>query len=149
VTAHTIAELLLLLASGALLGSMLFFAIVVAPIVFTALPSDAAGRFLRLLFPRYYTWGLIVSALATLPAVLILWLDAVLMALVTALFLLARQFLMPRINASRDAALAGDAVAKRRFNQLHGFSVFINLVQMLMLLAVFVHAAFDWAAPPL
>jgi hypothetical protein len=145
VTPDHIVEILLLLASGALLGSMLFFAVIVAPIVFTALPSDAAGNFLRRLFPRYYTWGVVVSALATVPAVLILWLDAVLMAVVTLLFVLARQFLMPRINESRDAALAGDAVAKRRFNRLHGLSVLINLVQMLLLLAVFVHAALGWA----
>ena len=37
-----------------LLGGMLFFPIVVAPVVFVALPAAEAGTFLRAMFPRYY-----------------------------------------------------------------------------------------------
>jgi hypothetical protein len=131
--------ILALLLSGGLFGSMLFFAVVTAPTVFKALPEDQAGRFLRELFPRYYTWGMIVSFLAAVACVFLDRMDLVLTALVFALFVLARQVLMPRINTSRDAALAGDKAAARRFLRLHGLSVLINLVQMIILLAVFAH----------
>jgi hypothetical protein len=131
--------ILALLLSGGLFGSMLFFAVVTAPTVFKALPEDQAGRFLRELFPRYYTWGMILSFLAAAACAFLDRMDLVLTALVFALFVLARQVLMPRINKSRDAALAGDKAAARRFLRLHGLSVLINLVQMIILLAVFAH----------
>jgi hypothetical protein len=131
--------ILALLLSGGLFGSMLFFAVVTAPTVFKALPEDQAGRFLRELFPRYYTWGMIVSFLAAVACVFLDRMDLVLTTLVFVLFVLARQVLMPRINTSRDAALAGDKAAARRFLRLHGLSVLINLVQMIILLAVFAH----------
>ena len=47
-----------------LLGGMLFFPIVVAPIVFTSLPELEAGQFLRSMFPRYYLFMIFFSALA-------------------------------------------------------------------------------------
>ena len=58
---------------GGLAGSMLFFAFVVAPTVFRALPGEHAGPLLRALFPRYYLWGLVAALLTTLLA---LWADA-------------------------------------------------------------------------
>lgn len=131
--------ILALLLSGGLFGSMLFFAVVTAPTVFKALPEDQAGRFLRELFPRYYTWGMIVSFLAAVACVFLDRSDLILTAVVFVLFVLARQVLMPRINSSRDAALAGDKAAAKRFLRLHGLSVLINLVQMIILLAVFAH----------
>ena len=131
--------ILALLLSGGLFGSMLFFALVTAPTIFKALPEDQAGRFLRALFPRYYTWGMAVSFLAAVACAFLDRSDLILMALVFVLFLLARQILMPKINSSRDAALAGDKQAAKRFLRLHGLSVLINLVQMIILLAVFAH----------
>ena len=121
---------------GGLLGSMLFFAIVVAPTVFRALPGDAAGKLLRALFPRYYLWGLVVAVLATLLAAPA---DAgavviVICALVAVLFVFSRQQLLPAINRARDARGA-EAQAERRFRRLHGLGMFINLAQMLLLLA--------------
>lgn len=131
--------ILALLLSGGLFGSMLFFALVTAPTVFKALPEDQAGRFLRELFPRYYTWGMAVSFLAVVACAFLDHSDLVLTAVVFGLFVVSRQVLMPRINASRDAALTGDKQAAKRFLRLHGLSVLINLVQMIVLLAVFAH----------
>jgi hypothetical protein len=63
------------------------------------------------------------------------------LSLATALgFLLARQVLMPAINAARDAAMA-DPAAARRFDRLHRASVMLNGVQVLLLLAAFAAAA--------
>lgn len=129
---------------GALAGSMLFFAVVVAPSVFRALPAEQAGKFLRLLFPRYYLWGLALALLCCLAA----WLataSVVITAtcvLVTLLFIYARQVLLPRINRARDAMLGGDAAAAQRFNRLHRLSVVINLLQLLLLLGVAIYLLF-------
>jgi hypothetical protein len=121
---------------GALAGSMLFFALVVAPRVFRSLTPDQAGKFLRSFFPGYYTWGLI---LATASAAIATWSSPMLSlacAAVAVLFVYARQSLMPKINAARDAQLELDAEAEGRFNRLHLQSVVINGAQLLVLLGV-------------
>jgi hypothetical protein len=127
---------LLIWMSGTLAGSMLFFGIVVAPKVFQALPSQQAGVFLRALFPRYYAWGLIVALLSLVAAFFVDLAASLGCAAVAALFVYARQVLMPRINGARDAALAGDHQAKQRFDRLHRLSVIINGLQLLLLLAI-------------
>ena len=116
-------------------GSMVFFAGVVAPLVFTRLPEDVAGRFIRALFPWYYLVLGVVSGGAALAA------GAAgqpgLAAGVAAVglgFFYARQILMPRINALRDRELDGDAAAGARFRRDHRRSVLLNLGQMLALL---------------
>lgn len=129
-------QAILLWILGGLAGGMLFFALVVAPTVFRALPAEQAGGFLRALFPRYYLWGLVTAILATLTA---LFADAggmvvVACGIVTVLFVFARQHLLPAINRARDARLDGGDGA-RRFRRLHGLSVVINLIQLLISIA--------------
>jgi hypothetical protein len=122
-----------------LLGGMVFFASVMAPLVFTRLPAAEAGRFIRAVFPWYYLFVLINAAVAAV-ALLPRWL-AVVMAVVAGMTVWLRWWLMPRINGWSDAAQAprdapGDAaaagVAKRRFDQGHRASVLLNMLQMLL-----------------
>ncbi len=120
---------------GVLVGSMLFFAATVAPTVFRSLSADQAGLFLRAFFPKYYSWGAIVALIAAvfaLPANSVVGVGCLLVAL---LFVLARQVLMPRINRARDDELSSVPGAPERFQRLHRWSVMINGVQMLLLLA--------------
>jgi len=127
---------ILLWVVGALAGSMVFFAIVVAPKVFQSLPPDQAGIFLRSFFPGYYTWGLL---LATASALIAVWSNAILglaCAAVAVLFAYARQILMPKVNAARDAQLRRDTEAGKRFNRLHLQSVVINGAQLLVLIGI-------------
>ena len=44
----------------------------------------------------------------------------------------ARQVLMPQINATRDMQLQGNAEAKKRFGRLHGLSVAVNFIQLIV-----------------
>lgn len=127
-------EIVILLV-GALVGSMLFFAVTVAPTVFRALPAEHAGSFLRALFPKYYLWGLIVALLAAVLATTASTSVAAACLLVALLFVFARQALMPRINQARDQESEGITEAGRRFKMLHLWSVLINGFQMLVLLA--------------
>ena len=121
---------------GALIGSMLFFAVTVAPTVFRALSAEQGGKFLRRFFPQYYLWGIALGILCTLAALLSG--SAVvtgLCVLVTALFVYARQWLMPRINRARDRELDGETAAGDAFKRLHLQSVLVNLLQLVLLIA--------------
>jgi len=118
--------------AAAVLGSMLFFAAVVAPLVFAHFPEADAGAFIRRLFPRYYDVLAVVTAAGSLFA-----LGSVvggLMSAVMVLFVFSRFWLMPRINDARDAG------REARFALLHRASVIINMLQMLALIGVLVLA---------
>lgn len=135
-----IAEVVAGLALALTFGGMTFFSAVMAPLVFTQLPFETAAGFIRRVFPWYYlVMGL--CALAALVALgfsaLPVWLMVV-MALVSVGFVVARQGLMPRINAARDGELAGEAGAARRFKTLHRLSVLINAAQWLAVLTVLI-----------
>jgi hypothetical protein len=127
-----------LFATALLLGGMVLFAAIVAPSVFRLLEPAAAGRFLRGFFPLYYVYGAALAGAAAFAFVPLAWEAAIVMAVVAVGFVFARQGLMPRINAYRDAELAGDASAKRPFARLHGLSVVVNLGQMLLTAAVLI-----------
>ena len=131
------ASMLLIWLTGALAGSMLFFAIAVAPTVFRALPAEAAGSFLRRLFPLYFLWGLLMSLLCTITAI---YAEELLIgsicALVAILFAYARYSLLSRINRARDRKMDGDPTADRQFKRLHLQSVLINAAQLLLLIGI-------------
>ena len=123
-----------------LLGAMLFFPSVVAPAIFTSLPEAQAGAFLRSMFPRYYGFMITLSLIAAF-----LFLvgndESAYTAAIACLFvgvstLWVRQWLLPRINAARDAQLAGDVEAGRRFDRDHKLSVGINLLQLILLAGI-------------
>jgi hypothetical protein len=123
-----------------LLGAMLFFPSVVAPVVFTSLPEAQAGAFLRSMFPRYYAFMIALSLIAAL-LFLVDSNQSAFLATLVCLFvgvstLWVRQWLLPRINAARDAQLAGDTEAGRRFDRDHKLSVGINMVQLVLLVGI-------------
>jgi len=122
--------LVALFLSALLFGGMTLYSFGLAPLVFSQLPAETAGRFIRGAFSWYYLFVLGVAAAASLVFVAVDPLAASLMALVAVLGIVARQVLMPRINAARDAQLAGDGAAKALFGRLHGLSVAINFVQL-------------------
>ncbi|AGA28000.1 DUF4149 domain-containing protein [Singulisphaera acidiphila] len=123
------------LALTAWVGSNLFFSFGVAPLVFQVLSPEAGAKFVRALFPRYYTWGAIAGAIA-LPAYLgvplsfqefrgpIVALQALMIVAGTLIMLYAANSLTPAINAARDAGPTGQAL----FDRLHRRSVWLNVV---------------------
>lgn len=122
--------------TGLVVGGMLFFGGVVAPLVFSRLPGEVSGGFIRQMFPIYY---LVMGAGIGIAALLLAFgrpLDALLLLLVSLGFLYARQIMMPKINHLRDAELAGDAGAGVRFARWHRYSVWLNGAQLVVLVVV-------------
>ena len=123
-----------------LLGGMLFFPIVVAPVVFMSLPEAQAGSFLRAMFPRYYVFMIVLSLAAStmyqLSEGAVVSVAALVCLGVGLSTLWVRQGLLPRINAARDAQLAGDVNAGKAFDRGHKLSVSMNIVQLVLLVAL-------------
>lgn len=127
--------------TGGLLGSMIFFAAIVAPAAFRLLPDDIRPRYLGGIFPRYYRWGAIVAALAAVASFPVSTVAAVTLALVALAFTGVRQWLLPPIDRAREGRAAGEAEAAARFARLHRISVLINVTQMIALAAAVVALA--------
>jgi hypothetical protein len=129
----TLFDAVYLIAMAAWVGSILFFSFGVAPIIFQVLSPEAAARFVRTLFPRYYAWGATSGALALAAftcGVLTHPEFRGLAALIQIGFLLSGVLVMlycgnsltPAINKARDAG----PDQGQRFDRLHRLSVRLN-----------------------
>ncbi len=125
-----------LFATALCLGGMVFFAACVAPLVFSRLPAEHAGRFIRGMFPVYYLYVLGLSAAASVALIPLSLVAAGLAGAVALSALWLRQVLMRTINRLSDASQAGDAAAGVRFKRMHRLSVIMNVLQMAVLAAV-------------
>ena len=112
-----------------ILGIMLFFSFVIAPVVFTTLDEDNARKFIRKIFPFYYNVNLAISFVVLLTFLFLskLGVDFYLILLITILFATSNYLLMPLINKYRDEK------QDKKFKYSHFISVVINFVQMICL----------------
>ena len=62
----------------------------------------------------------------------------ILLTFVTLSFLYNRNFLTPLINKFRDLELTGDKVAKKKFKLMHFLSVFLFIVNFLLLSCILI-----------
>ena len=112
-----------------ILGIMLFFSFVIAPVVFTTLDEDNARKFIRRIFPFYYNVNLAISFVVLLTFLFLskLGVDFYLILLITILFAISNYLLMPLINKYRDEK------QHKKFKYTHFISVIINFIQMIFL----------------
>ena len=112
-----------------ILGIMLFFSFVIAPVVFTSLDEDNARKFIRRIFPFYYNVNLAISFIVLLLFLFLskLGIDFYLILIITILFAISNYLLMPLINKYRDEK------QDKKFKYSHFISVVINFVQMICL----------------
>ena len=122
-------EQVIMYLTAMILGIMLFFSFVIAPVVFTTLDEDNARKFIRRIFPFYYNVNLAISFIVLLLFLLLskLGVDFYLILLITILFATSNYLLMPLINKYRDEK------QDKKFKYSHFISVVINFVQMICL----------------
>ena len=125
-------ELISFYLASAILGIMVFFSFVVAPVTFSTLNEESARKFIRKIFPFYYNVNLALSSLAIVIYVILksFNLNFYLILLVSVLFAVSNYILMPLINKYRDEK------KDKKFRYSHFLSVIINFVQILLLLII-------------
>ena len=111
------------------LGIMLFFSFILAPMIFKVLPPDNAGVFIRAIFPYYYLVNLLILGLVS--GFYIFYQTFILgfyLVLTSALlFFFNLVYLMPKINKLKDER------NEKAFKISHFISVVINFAQLIML----------------
>ena len=117
-----------------ILGIMLFFSFVIAPVVFTTLDENNARKFIRRIFPFYYNVNLGVSLIVLITFILSskIGVDFYIILVITVLFATSNYLLMPLINKYRDEK------QEKKFKYSHFVSVLINFVQMICLVFILV-----------
>ena len=112
-----------------ILGIMLFFSFVIAPVVFTTLDDENARKFIRRIFPFYYNVNLVISfiVLVTFFFLSKFGIEFILILTITILFAISNYYLMPLINKYRDEK------QNKKFKYSHFISVVINFIQMIFL----------------
>ena len=112
-----------------ILGIMLFFSFVIAPVVFTTLDEGNARKFIRRIFPFYYNVNLAISLVVLLTFFFLsnFGIKFVLILTITILFAISNYYLMPLINKYRDEK------QNKKFKYSHFISVVINFIQMIFL----------------
>jgi len=130
------ASILTLLGLAFLTGGMVFFGAIVAPLVFTQLPPNIAGPFIRTMFPFYYAYLATTALLATIGYALSrqrvsMFVSAAIVVVTIWLWF----WWIPALDAMR---LAGDAAG---FARGHTLSVWVNGAQLLAALGLLLRAA--------
>ena len=117
-----------------ILGIMLFFSFVIAPVVFTTLDENNARKFIRRIFPFYYNINLGISFIVLITFILLskIGVDFYLILTITVLFGISNYLLMPLINKYRDEK------QDKKFKYSHFLSVIINFLQMICLVFILV-----------
>tara|TARA_B100000524_G_scaffold345297_1_gene243710 strand:+ start:134 stop:523 length:390 start_codon:yes stop_codon:yes gene_type:complete len=112
-----------------ILGIMLFFSFVIAPVVFTTLDDENARKFIRRIFPFYYNVNLVISFIVLLTFFFLskFGIEFILIITITILFAISNYYLMPLINKYRDEK------QNKKFKYSHFISVVINFIQMIFL----------------
>ena len=128
-----------------LIGSMIFFTAVVSPSVFATLSSNASSKFLRLVSPRMFLFGIIITSLCFLLSILLNNnLASILLAIITLSFFLNRNYLTPRINKYRDEELEGNQRAVTLFKRMHLLSVLLFVLNFILLISIMVINYYDY-----
>jgi hypothetical protein len=110
---------------------MLFFSFVIAPTVHKFLPKAQSGPYIRRLFPIYYiiNAGLTLGSLIAIASLGVFNAIFYANAIILVLFALSYFYLMPTINKQKTKN-------NRKFKILHGSSVAVNFIQIILLISI-------------
>ena len=109
-----------------IIGGMVAFQVLFAPLLFVKLEMSIARKFIRIFFPYYYLYFGVLSLCGFIFSLFVTNLihTGIMMAC-TLGFIVSRQLLMPRANVATDAG------NKTLFARYHRATVLINTIQLL------------------
>ena len=119
-----------------LIGSLIFFSLVVAPNVFISLDQKSARKFIRNIFPKLYLWSFLLSMIVTLSIIYHGIIYSMIFLIISSGFLFSRLFLVKWINEVSDIKQKTKNQIKK-FKFLHSLSVFIFITQIISMAIIY------------
>lgn len=121
-----------------LVGSLIFFSLVVAPNVFISLDQKSARKFIRSIFPKLYLYAFLISIIIALLIIYQGTIYSVLFFLISFGFLFSKIFLVKWINDVSDVKQKTSKQIKK-FKVLHSLSVLIFITQIVCMTIVYLN----------
>ena len=119
-----------------LVGSLIFFSVVVAPNVFISLDQKSARKFIRSIFPKLYLYAFFISITITLLIIYHGIIYSIIFFIVSSGFLFSKIFLVKWINDVSDVKQKTNQQIKK-FKILHSLSVLIFITQIVCMTVVY------------
>ena len=119
-----------------LVGSLIFFSVVVAPNVFISLDQKSARKFIRSIFPKLYLYSFLISITITFLIIYHGPIYSVIFFIVSSGFLFSKIFLVKWINDISDVKQKSSKQIKK-FKILHSLSVLIFIIQIVSMTIVY------------
>ena len=119
-----------------LVGSLIFFSIVVAPNVFISLDQKSARTFIRSIFPKLYLYSFFISITIALLVIYHETIYSLIFLMVSFGFLFSKIFLVKWINDVSDVKQKTSQQIKK-FKILHSLSVLIFITQIVCMIIVY------------
>ena len=119
-----------------LVGSLIFFSIVVAPNVFISLDEKSARKFIRSIFPKLYLYAFLISITIALLVIYHETIYSLIFLMVSFGFLFSKIFLVKWINDISDVKQKTSKQIKK-FKILHSLSVLIFITQIVCMTIVY------------
>ena len=119
-----------------LVGSLIFFSVVVAPNIFISLDEKSARKFIRSIFPKLYLYAFLISIIITLLIIYHGTIYSVIFFIVSSGFLFSKIFLVKWINEVSDIKQKTNQQIKK-FKILHSLSVLIFITQIVCMTIVY------------
>ena len=121
-------------------GKIAVFSFLIAPIIHSQLEKEAAAKVLRVFFPRYYKLGIICALVALLGILALIFQSSLprikfwslLWAWILVSEVFSLNFLVPTLEATRQARAAGEPEATRKWENAHKLSVRLNGLNLLL-----------------
>ena len=119
-----------------LVGSLIFFSIVVAPNVFISLDQKSARKFIRSIFPKLYLYSFFISIIIALLVIYHETIYGLIFIIVSFGFLFSKIFLVKWINDISDVKQKTSQQIKK-FKILHSLSVLIFVTQIVCMTIIY------------
>ena len=119
-----------------LVGSLIFFSVVVAPNVFISLDQKSARKFIRSIFPKLYLYAFFISITIALLIIYHETIYSLIFLMVSFGFLFSKIFLVKWINDVSDVKQKTSQQIKK-FKILHSLSDLIFITQIVCMIIVY------------
>ena len=120
-----------------LIGILLFFSIIISPLIFKTLDNKNSSKLIRKIFPVLFLTGIFLSSMSFLISLfynekVIIYLNI----LNIFIFLINLFYFVPKINKISDIKYKTEKIKKRNFIIFHSLSVILYLLSIIICLLI-------------
>jgi len=116
-----------------LIGILLFFSIIISPLIFKTLDNKNSSKIIRKIFPVLFLTGILLSSLSFFISFFYNEKTVIYLSTVNiVIFIINLFYFVPKINKISDVKFETEKIKKRNFIFFHSLSVILYLLSILI-----------------